>query len=52
MDSNVSLWKTSAKSFSADFLLQYYLRKKLEIGCKQGFQYTPLKIIWSWPAGQ
>ena len=22
---------------------------KLEIGCKQGFQYTPRKIIWSWP---
>ena len=25
------------------------LQCKLEIGCKQGFQYTPRKIIWSWP---
>ena len=24
-------------------------KMKLEIGCKQGFQYTPRKIIWSWP---
>ena len=24
-------------------------QSQLEIGCKQGFQYTPRKIIWSWP---
>ena len=25
------------------------MQQKLEIGCKQGFQYTPRKIIWRWP---
>ena len=39
----------SATLVSIFSCLPFGYQSQLEIGCKQGFQYTPRKIIWSWP---